>query len=169
MTEEALQGADLRSLSAFIERQPEWSDFQFILLTFRGGGLERNPSARSFLDTLGNVDFLERPFHPTTLVSRAQTALRSRRRQYEARAKLIALREAEAALRDLAAELERRVEERTREREEALQKLHEMRKIEVIGQLTGGVAHDFNNLLMPILGGLEMLQRNIVMMSARRD
>ena len=65
----------------------------------------------------------------------------------------------EAALRDLAAQLERRVEERTREREEALQKLHEMRKIELIGQLTGGVAHDFNNLLMPILGGLETLQR----------
>ena len=404
VTEEALQGADLRSLSAFIERQPEWSDFQFILLTFRGGGLERNPSARKFLDTLGNVAFLERPFHPTTLVSLAQAALRSRRRQYEARAKLIALREAEAdklalsagklgawtldvpgrrlmaspqckaifgraadaafsyedlltsihpddrdtvlcvvrtaletgadydgefrcvwpdgslhwaavrgrpvfdqekqplrmtgvcrdvtgrklseetlleserqfrllansiptlcwmaepdgqivwynerwysytgtkpedmkgwgwtsvhdpavlpqvltrwekslrsgepfemvfplrdangcfrsfltrivpvrdsrgqiarwfgtntdisqqydveaALRDLAAELERRVEERTREREEALQKLHEMRKLETIGQLTGGVAHDFNNLLMPILGNLEMLGR----------
>ena len=159
VTEEALQGADLRSLGAFIERQPEWSDFQFILLTFRGGGLERNPSARRFLDTLGNVAFLERPFHPTTFVSLAQAALRSRRRQYEARAKLMAIREAEAALRDLAAQLERRVEERTREREEALQKLHEMRKIELIGQLTGGVAHDFNNLLMPILGGLETLQR----------
>jgi two-component sensor histidine kinase len=33
----------------------------------------------------GNVSFLERPFHPTTLLSVARTALRSRRRQYEAR------------------------------------------------------------------------------------
>ncbi|ADP70764.1 PAS/PAC sensor hybrid histidine kinase [Rhodomicrobium vannielii ATCC 17100] len=406
VAEEALRGADTRSLSAFIECQPEWSDFPFILLTFRGGGLERNPSAKRLLDMLGNVTFLERPFHPTTFVSLAQAALRSRRRQYEARARLVALRKAEeelqlalsagklgawtlevpsrrlmaspqckaifgrtadaafsfddlvaslhpddrdaafraastgldtgsdydgeyrcvwpdgsvhwiavrgrpvffdhekrahritgvssditarkqseeslldserelrqladsiptlcwmaepdgdvvwynerwysytgskpedvkgwgwkslhdpaalplvlerwekslrsgepfemvfplrdangwfrsfltrvvpvrdssgqitrwfgsntdisqqqeveAALRDLAAQLERRVDERTREREEALQKLHEVRKIEVIGQLTGGVAHDFNNLLMPILAGLEMLQR----------
>ncbi len=36
----------------------------------------------------GNISFLEQPFHPTTLVSLATTALRSRRRQYEARALL---------------------------------------------------------------------------------
>ena len=29
-----------------------------------------------------------------------------------------------------------------------------------MGQLTGGVAHDFNNLLTPIIGSLDMLQRN---------
>ncbi len=40
------------------------------------------------LQALGNVTFLERPFHPTTLVSLAQSALRGRRRQYEARARL---------------------------------------------------------------------------------
>ncbi len=34
---------------------------------------------------LGNVSFLERPFHPTTLASVARAALRSRRRQYQAR------------------------------------------------------------------------------------
>ena len=37
---------------------------------------------------LGNVTYLERPFHPTTLVSVTRSAIRSRRKQYEARASL---------------------------------------------------------------------------------
>lgn len=95
VTEEALLGSDLRALSAWINAQPEWSDLPFVLLTQRGGGLERNPDAARFLNTLGNVTFLERPFHPTTLVSLAKAALRGRRRQYDARARLDELRESE--------------------------------------------------------------------------
>ena len=88
VTEEALHNRDLRSLAQWLQDQPEWSDFPFVLLTRRGGGLERNPSASRYLETLGNVTFLERPFHPTTLISLAQSALRGRRRQYEARSRL---------------------------------------------------------------------------------
>ena len=90
VTEEALRTADLHPLADWIGGQPEWSDFPFILLTLRGG-IERNPTAIRLLQTLGNVTFLERPFHPTTLVSLAQSAIRGRRRQYEARARLEAL------------------------------------------------------------------------------
>jgi PAS domain S-box-containing protein len=106
ITAEALRSADLHPLRRWIEAQPEWSDFPFILLTTAGGGLERNPEAARQLQILNNVTFLERPFHPTTLVSLAQAALRGRRRQYEARVRL-------EELRHLTGSLERQVEERT--------------------------------------------------------
>lgn len=98
VTEESLLEASLRPLSDWLEAQPEWSDFPFILVT-RRGGIERNPASARLLALLGNVTFLERPFHPTTLVSLAKSALRGRRRQYEARARLAALYDSEQRFR----------------------------------------------------------------------
>jgi two-component system, sensor histidine kinase len=92
LTEEAVQDVDRAALVAWLAAQPPWSDFPFVLLTRQGGGLERNPVALQLMEVLGNVSFLERPFHPSTLVSVVRMALRARRRQYDARARLEELR-----------------------------------------------------------------------------
>jgi PAS domain S-box-containing protein len=98
VAEEAIQNFDLRPLADLLSQQPPWSDLPIVLLTQRGGGPERNPEASRVAEVLGNVTFLERPFHPTTLASVVRTAVRGRRRQYEARSHLEELREGERQL-----------------------------------------------------------------------
>ncbi|WP_247887032.1 ATP-binding protein [Azospirillum sp. SYSU D00513] len=155
LADEDVRTADLHALAGWVGRQPPWSDFPFIVLTSRGGGLERNPALARLQDLLGNAGFLERPFHPATFVSAALTALRGRRRQYEARARL-------KELHDLNATLERRVAEEVAEKLGAEEKLRQSQKMEAVGQLTGGVAHDFNNLLQAISGSLELIERRVL-------
>ncbi len=98
ISDEAIRHADLRPLTNYLSGQPAWSDFPIVLLTQRGGGPERNPAAARLAQALGNVTFLERPFHPTTLLSVVRTAMRGRQRQYEARSRLEELGESERRL-----------------------------------------------------------------------
>jgi PAS domain S-box-containing protein len=98
IADEAIKTADLRGLVRWLNDQPSWSDFPIVLLTHQGGGPERNPDAVRLGQVLGNVTFIERPFHPTTLVSVVGSAVRGRRRQYQTRAILEDLTESEGLL-----------------------------------------------------------------------
>ena len=98
IADEAIMTADLRGLVNWLNSQPSWSDFPIVLLTHQGGGPERNPDAARLGQLLGNVTFIERPFHPTTLVSIVGSAVRGRRRQYQSRAILENLTESEGLL-----------------------------------------------------------------------
>lgn len=92
VAEEALEPQALETLLCVISRQPEWSDLPLIVFVRDGAATD------VVLDRIGtraNVTILERPVRVRTLLSAVKAALRARSRQYQTRALLAQLAEAD--------------------------------------------------------------------------
>jgi signal transduction histidine kinase/CheY-like chemotaxis protein len=166
VTEEAFLEGSTQGLEKWVAKQPAWSDFPFIVLTSRATSPAAHAYRLRLLESLGNVSMLERPLNTVTLVSSVRAALRARRRQYEVRDHLLDRETSAAHLEDLVRERTGQLEQANEqlrqqiaERRQAEAALQQAQKMEVIGQMTGGVAHDFNNLLTAVLGNLELAIR----------
>jgi signal transduction histidine kinase len=167
VTEEAfLRGGSTQNLEKWVSSQPAWSDFPFIVLTSRATSPAADVYRLRLLESLGNVSLLERPLNAVTLTSTVRAAFRARRRQYEVREHLLDRETSAAQLEELVRERTGQLEQANEqlrqqiaERRQAEAALQQAQKMEVIGQMTGGVAHDFNNLLTAVLGNLELAIR----------
>ena len=73
------------------------------------------------------------------------------------------LKEAEEALRAINIDLERRVEQRTRELQETQKQYLHAEKLTAIGKLSASIAHEFNNPLQGMMTVLKGLQRRAVL------
>src|SRR5579859_5493115 len=54
-----------------------------------------------------------------------------------------------------------RLREEVAQRSAAQTQVHQLQKMEAVGQLTGGIAHDFNNMLAIVIGNLDMARRKL--------
>src|SRR5678816_4871627 len=93
IAEEALEPGSARRLFETIAQQMPWSDLPLIIL-INTEEVTSNGISVATLRQSGNVTILERPLRIVTLLTSVQAALRARRRQYQVRDLLEALRSA---------------------------------------------------------------------------
>jgi PAS domain S-box-containing protein len=106
LTEEALNGG-LTTLKRALDQQPAWSTIPFVLLTVpnpRRPGMP-TPIQHDLSFVVANLIVLERPLSSMSLISAIDSAMRSRRRQFELRDRLQELSVSRRALQTREAEL----------------------------------------------------------------
>jgi signal transduction histidine kinase/CheY-like chemotaxis protein len=85
IAQEALTPGFRQGLVDLLAAQPPWSDLPIVIFTVRKASTSESRLAAAAWAELGNITALERPVHPTTLVSAVAAGLRARRRQYHTR------------------------------------------------------------------------------------
>ncbi len=98
IAEEALTPVTIGRFGGLVQQQPAWSDLPILILT--GSGRDTSKSSRLELERLplGTPILLERPIRTATLISSVRAAVRSRKRQYEIRDAIAALRQEQETL-----------------------------------------------------------------------
>lgn len=146
IAEEALVQPGAWVLLEMLRRQPPWSDLPVLVLTTGGDTTQSSLNVLKLVEQLGNVALLERPVRVVTLLSAAHAALRARRRQYEVRDHLDALKRAKAEREELLAReraARAEVEAGNRAKDEFLAVL----------------SHELRTPLQPILGWVKLLRQ----------
>ncbi len=138
LTDSALAPPGGAQILEALLRQPAWSDLPVLLL----GSAEVPPEVARVVDRMTNVTLLERPAPTRSLVSAIHSALRARQRQFQLRDHLVALQEAQEALRQ-----------------------SDRRKDEFLAML----AHELRNPLAPIRTASELLPHIVPGGDARVD
>ena len=86
LTEEAVLSDGQDRVASLLKDQPPWSDLPLIVLTRAGSDSPRSLEA---LRAIGHTTLVQRPLQRSTLLSTVSSALRDRRRQYQARDHLL--------------------------------------------------------------------------------
>jgi signal transduction histidine kinase len=133
VAEEALTADNIVRLTACLQQQSTWSDFPLVVLTTSGEVTPFSQHRRLLRSPLQNVQLLERPVRPETMLSTVANALRARRRQYQIRDQMEQY--------ELAAEALRKAE-----------------KLAVAGRLAASIAHEINNPLESVTNLVYLLR-----------
>ena len=88
ISQEVLTGSARAEIGQVLAKQPEWSDFPMMLIVWPSDEDDFTWQVLRSFEGTAHLILLERPLRTATLLSAAQVALQSRRRQYQLRDQL---------------------------------------------------------------------------------
>jgi Bacteriophytochrome (light-regulated signal transduction histidine kinase) len=164
VAEESMSEAGIGTLREWVDLQPPWADFPFIVLTSGGESTKRSMAAFRLVKGLGNVTLLERPLRTVTLLSAVEAALRARERQFEAQAYVEERLRAEAELirkaQELAlsnADLQQFAYVTSHDLQEPLRTIHAYAQL-LVRRYKGKLDNEADQFLQYVIGGAERME-----------